>query len=157
MTAGSTPLVNLVISILCFLEGIALIWFPSLLISIMVADGSQIQLDNFHLMFCGVIAGLKFFTSAVFCTLDGREKQTKAIVIGALIYILLSVRTHYKVCIFPWPITSFSCSVPNTIRGCAYLFALSILYPTIGHAIFRPRPVYTSTIHIFIHTELHEC
>ncbi len=90
---------NVLISTMCFLEGIALIWFPYLLCSTMLANPHAIpnQFDDLHLMLFGAHAAMKFIASAAFCTLDGGTKQTKALVMGGLIHNLICMYMHYKV------------------------------------------------------------
>ncbi len=108
MTRDVIPPVNLLISTLYLFEGVAMLWNPGFWLPIALVNGSQIQLDDTHKMFCTMQAGMMFALSAAFCTLDGKKHQTKAIVTGNILLLLLCLRVHYKVCISFCQIASFS-------------------------------------------------
>ncbi len=114
MTADVIPHPNLVISALYLFEGVSMLWNPEFWLPIAFVNGSDIHLDSTHKMFCMWIGGMMFALSAAFCTLDGRKPQTRALVTGNGLLLLLCLRVHFKISISPCEISPFSYSVPNT-------------------------------------------
>ncbi len=97
---NAVPPVNLLISTLYFIEGVGCLWNPTFWFPVMFVNGEDIKFDDTHKMFCMWMAGCMFALSAAFCSLDGRIIQTRALVMGNMILLYLSLRVHQTVAIF---------------------------------------------------------